>query len=153
MQMNDKIELHHTIAAGDDASTLAAFAHYRSQRYDIMKTCHVSTNRICDMWLPCFPCTLQRERERVRERARERKRGERREEARLDTCVPLYLHMHLTSGSCGMQFLAFAYGVRITSRALLPLLAVPFYTAPKPGQKIWRWSRPEHERSMDCLRE
>lgn len=38
MQINDKIELHHTIAAGSDGSTLAAFAHDPSQRYDIIIT-------------------------------------------------------------------------------------------------------------------
>lgn len=93
MQINDKIELHHTITAGGDGSTLAVFAHDRSQRYNIMKRCHVSTNSICDMWLPCFSCTLEREREREREKER---REERR--ARLGTCVTVYLHMHQTSG-------------------------------------------------------
>lgn len=78
MQINDNIELHHTIAAGGDGSTLAAFAHDRSQRYDNMKRCHVSTNCICGMWLPCFPCTIQREREREIESEREKERREER---------------------------------------------------------------------------
>lgn len=81
MQMDDKIELHHTIAAGDNGSTLAAFL----RSWSITKIWYhekVSGKHEQHMWYVITMLSVystQREGARYRDREREREREERRE--------------------------------------------------------------------------